>query len=137
MATAYVDYLFYTGEYGGSAIASDGFKPKALKASALIDMLTSNRVAAIITAGTDTDLIQTIKLAVCSVMDEQQKIDNVGGVVVSESVGSHSVSYGAQKSERERLTAAAKVFLSETGLLFRGFYADEYSTNSLSEVGDL
>lgn len=139
MVTAYVDFNFYTGEYGGSTVVSSEFQLHALKASAFIDQLTSNRVAAIITAGTDTDKIQAIKLAVCAVIDEQAKLEAAGGVIASESVGSHSVTYAnAQSDNREKkLGDAARLFLSNTGLLFRGFYADEYGTDALSDVGDL
>jgi hypothetical protein len=137
----YVDYQFYSGVYGGTAVASSDFFPLEIKASAYLDLITSDRAAAIITTGTDTATIQKIKLAVCAMIDEQYRIESSGGIIASESVGAHSVSYAVLQSQKAsimtKLTEAAKPFLISTGLLFRGFYADEYGTNSLSEISDL
>lgn len=138
---AYADYQFYSGVYGGTAVALSDFTPLAIKASALLDLITSDRVAAIITDGTDTDTIAKIKMALCAMIDEQYSIESSGGIIASESVGSHSVSYAVSQSQKAsvttKLTDAAKPFLANTGLLYRGFYADEYGTNTLSEVSDL
>jgi len=135
----YVDYTFYTGTYGGSAVASSEFLPLAIKASAMMDMLSSNRIAAIITLDDDDATIEKIKLATCAVIDEMYKVDSAGGILSSESVGSHSVSYALPKntSFSQRFVGVAAPFLVGTGLLFRGFYADEYGDDTLSEIADL
>lgn len=135
----YVDFLFYQKDYGGIAVVSESFKPYALKASAVIDQLTSNRVAAIVAAGTDTDKIEAIKFAACAVIDELIKLEEAGGVIASESVGSHSVTYAntQNSTEAHKVSEAAKLFLANTGLMYRGFYADEYSSDNLSKVSDL
>jgi hypothetical protein len=130
MAT-YIDYGFYSGVYGGSAVASSGFKPLALRASAMLDLLTSGRVAPIIAAGTDADVIQKVRLAACAIIDELYRLDATGGIIASESVGSHSVSYAVTPGTTvtKRLTGVAVPFLADTGLLFRGFNASEYGSN--------
>ena len=58
---SYANYAYYTGTYGGSAIASADFTRLANIASAWIDRLTFGRAAA------DTDNADAIKMAMCSV----------------------------------------------------------------------
>jgi hypothetical protein len=122
---AYVDHTFYADTYKGTAIAQSEFPGLALRASAVIDQVTFDRTAAVVTAGTDTSTIEKIKLAACAVADEFQKLDASGGAVQSERVGNVSVTYQSQLSEDARLTKAAKLYLWNTGLMYRGFTDDE------------
>lgn len=132
---AYADYLFYVGTFGGSAITSEEFSSLITRVSALIDHETVGRAAAYMELTTPTDeeelIIEKIKLATCAVMEELLSIQNSGGNVISESVGSHSVTYAKseQLSSSKRLSDSAKPFLASTGLMYRGFYEDEYSSN--------
>lgn len=132
MAT-YADYTFYTGTYLGSAIASVNFAALALRASAVLDQLTYNRAAAIVTAATDTATIDKIKKATCAIAEELQSQDSNSGAdgIASESIGNHSVTY----SENSRMKStnlnknfnAASSWLVGTDLLYKGFASGEYS----------
>ncbi len=128
--TAYVDFDYYANTYGGSAIVSASFNKMALLASRVIDQITFERAYDIIDANTDTELVEKIKYATCSVADEL-KNHEANGIkeVASESVGSHSVSYvdngDARRTRNDKLRDAAKLYLGSTGLMFGGFYADE------------
>lgn len=128
--TVYIDYTYYTDTYLGTAIAEADFAQLALRASAVIDQITFNRAGAVITAATDTDKITQIKMATCAVAEElqTQSGEAANGVIHSESVGRHSVTYaqGSVQSKRMRQVEAAQLYLGNTGLMFRGFTADEW-----------
>jgi hypothetical protein len=131
MTTAYATYSFYTTTYLGTAIASADFAALALRASAIIDQVTFNRAAAIVTAGTDTATIALIGMATCAVAEEYQKFEQTGGdSIQSESVGSHSVTYTANAYAQmpiiKKLAKAAELYLGSTGLMFMGFASGEY-----------
>lgn len=129
----YIDYSYYYSAYVGTAIVPADFSRLALRASAVIDNLTFDRAAAIITAATDSATIDKIKMAACAVAEELQKQDLVDGAdgIQSESVGSSSVTYAPNSSKQlsdvARQNKAAKLYLSSTGLMFRGFASGEYS----------
>ncbi|MFM8321005.1 MAG: hypothetical protein ACKOC5_08840 [Chloroflexota bacterium] len=120
---AYCDHTYYTGVFKGAAIAAADFPRLALRASEVIDQLTLDRAAAVVTAATDTATIDKIKLATCAVA-EQIQIGEQGGPVQSERVGSYSVTYAAQHTQQQQLQAAVKRYLWNTGLLYRGPDAD-------------
>lgn len=126
MAT-YADFAYYTTTFQGSAIAQLDFPRAALRASAVIDQLTFDQVAAIITANTDTATIGKIKMATCAVAEEYQRLDAVNGgnkEIASERVDSYSVTYvqGADdaKAKLAILRDVAKLYLWNTGLLYGG-----------------
>jgi hypothetical protein len=131
---AYADYTFYTGTFLGTAIASSNFPRLALRASAEVDKITFNRAAPIVTAATDTATIDKIKMATCEIAEELKKQDDAGGSdgIVSESQGSYSVSFAANSSKtlssQEKISKAARLWLSNTDLMFRGFADTEYGT---------
>lgn len=124
---AYADYTFYTTEYLGTAIQAGDFPRLALRAAEQIDRMTFNRAV----AETDLDKIELIKMANCAVAEEIQKVELSGGDdgIVSESIGSNSVSYADNSSKRqskdEKYNNAASVYLENTGLMYLGFYANE------------
>jgi hypothetical protein len=134
MTISYADYTYYAGTFLGTAIASADFARLALRASAQIDQLTFNRAAAIVTAATDLTTIAAIKDATCAVAEEYQAIEQDGstGGIVSESVGSYSVSYAEnavkRQSSTQRYTAVARIYLGSTGLMFSGFASGEYGS---------
>ena len=135
--TVYIDYTFYTTTYGGTVITAAEFPSLAAKASAFIDFITMDRVAPYfeIVGPSDEEeaIIERIKLATCAVMDTQKALDSAGGLVASESVGSHSVSYVTEKSQSPltKKSDAAKMYLAQTGLMYRGFYAGEYGSDTV------
>lgn len=127
---AYADYTFYTTTYLGNAISQADFPRLALRASEAIDRMTFNRAA----DETDEDVVALIKMATCAVAEAQQSNEAEGGAdgVVSESVGSHSVTYSEASSRRQtafqKLENAARAYLESTGLMFRGFADGEYGS---------
>jgi len=128
---SYATYLYYTGTYLGSAIASADFARLALRASAVIDQITFNRAAAVITADTPAASVTAIQMATCAVAEELQTQEQSGNIdgITSESTGAHSVSYGtnskAQLTNEEKQSNVAKLYLASTGLMFRGFIEGE------------
>lgn len=125
--TVYADWTYYSATYLGTAITEANFPRLALRASEVIDQITFDRAA------DDTDNETAIKNATCAVAEEIQKTEQRGGAdaIVSESLGSHSVTYAGhstmQMSNVQRYQAAASRYLGSTGLMFSGFSAGEYS----------
>ena len=128
--TVYADFTFYTGVYLGTLIAESDFPALALRASKHIDRLTFGRAA------TDTDNTDAIKSAMCAVAEELQRQQDGDGVdgIASESQGRYSVSYLAtserSKSNQAKIETAAKLWLEDTFLMFPGFNAGEYGSQS-------
>lgn len=121
----YADYTFYTVTYGGTEITSAEFTRLMNQASAYIDAVTFDRAA----AEEDVDAITKIKFAACAVAETLKKYDE-GGDIQSERVGNHTVTYAstptAQLSIEAKITRAAKAFLGNTDLMYRGFAENEY-----------
>lgn len=135
---AYVDYTYYTTTYDGSAISAAEFTAYANRASAYIDYVTMDRAATFMRlvspSPEETALISKVKNAVCAVADQFKNYDAIGGgSISSESVGSHSVSYATadRKVYAANVSNAAEIYLAHSGLMFRGFNADEYGSNTL------
>ena len=123
---AYADYLFYSTQYLGTAIAEVDFPALALRASAVIDAITFNR------AVDDTENVTAVKNAMCAVAEELQRQQQAGGAdgIQSESQGRYSVAFAKNsdkmKSNQTKLEDAARVWLGNTGLMFAGFATGEY-----------
>lgn len=114
---AYATYVFYRDVYLGDSIPEDLFSYFAEKASAYIDEKSFFRAAKY--AG-EHALLQKA----CCAVAEAMKLNEEGGGVVSESVGSVSRNYAAGISntptEAERLEDALCRYLVHTGLLYLG-----------------
>ena len=129
---AYADFTYYTNTYFGTAIAESKFPQLALRASAVIDRITFQRAA----AETDATNINKIKMAMCAVAEELQTQDLTNGMdgIASESQGQYSVSYLANssrsKTNLEKLSNAARLWLDGTFLMFAGFADGEYGYDS-------
>lgn len=124
---AFIEYDFYRNEYGGSSIASVDFDFVARRASYEVNSLTFDRAEAIINLGTNTHLIDRIKMATCAVAEELNH--NAARVsaplgIDSESIGDHSVKYtsASQLKEQEACAVyeAVEQYLGLTGLMYRG-----------------
>lgn len=128
---AYADFDYYSGTYLGTAIDSSIFPRLALRASAVIDQLTFNRAAEYITDDTDADTIDLIQMATCAVAEELYTEELNGGqdAIASEKVGQYMVTYSgnsrAMMSNEQRQQAAARFYLGNSGLMFRGFLSEE------------
>lgn len=125
--SAYADYTYYTDTYLGESIPSGSFARLSTRSSAIIDRITFQRAEDV----TDSDDLDAIKMATCAIADEMYEIERSGNAgVTSESVGRHSVTYtkGSKKyqSATVRYIEAARLYLEETGLMFRGFQSGEY-----------
>ena len=124
---AFIEFDYYQSAYGGSSIASVDFDFVARRASYEVNALTFDRAEAIINSGTNTHLIDRIKMATCAVAEELNrnlvKVNAAFGID-SESVGDHSVKYTSvgQLREHESLAVCAIVeqYLGLTGLMYRG-----------------
>ena len=138
---AYVDYTYYTTTYGGSAISSAEFTAYANRASSYIDYITMDRAVSLMSlvspSPEETATITKIKNAVCAVADQMKSYSMTGGgSISSESVGSHSVSYSTadRKVYAANTSSSVAMYLAHTGLMFRGFNADEYGTDTIYSV---
>jgi len=117
----FANYNFYVGTYGGSAIALADYDFLANKASAFLDMVTFGGASTTITADEDEALIEKIQQAACAIAEQYQRNDEDGAVVQSERVGAHSVTYKVDgETQEKKLNSIARVYLANTGLLYRG-----------------
>ena len=123
----FVDYAFYTDSYHGTALSSTEFPAFAVKACAEVNLVTFDRADEVIATGTDTILMEKIRMAACAAAEQFKIFESVAhasGVIASETVGSHSISYatsgGAGNSVGARINASIYRWLANTGLMFGG-----------------
>lgn len=133
---SYADFEFYTTEYLGDVIAEADFPRLALRASAFLDYYTRGKAA-------KTPDLSALKMACCAVAERYVLIDAAdksanaaitaaeGQGLQSQTVGSWSRTYrvggetaaaalDAAGGARASLAAAAMMYLSGTGLIYRG-----------------
>jgi hypothetical protein len=107
---AYADYSDYTGIYLGNQIAESEFPRLALRASEFLDRITGGQAALYVGE-------ELLKKATCAVAEVWQTNEE-GGEVVSQSVGSWSKSFASSaKTKDQRLLDAARMYLSQLGLI--------------------
>jgi hypothetical protein len=129
--TVYITWAYYNDTYVGTVVPEAEFGNMARQASRLIDAMTYGRVAAIVEAATDLETIDKIQMAVCAVADEVYKdsISDGADGIQSERTGNYQVSFAANSSKAQtferKANKAAVLYLWDTGLLFKGFNADE------------
>ena len=113
----YADFSYYKDTYCGEMAEGD-FKRLSRQASAYLDSVTFDRIAAV----TDEKIMEKVRAACCAVADAI--LLNENGVVSQESNDGVSVIYTRGVSntltDEERLYQAAVLYLSNTGLLYRG-----------------
>lgn len=119
---AYADYEFYKEEFLNATVPEDRFAGFAEKASALIDSFTFGRITDDIFV-VSPKIGRKIRLCCCALCEDMLFIENGGGIS-SESVDGYEVSYATSvpksRSEMRRYSDTIKVYLSGTGLLYRG-----------------
>lgn len=112
----YADYAFYTETFKGTMPEAD-FCRLAERAQAYLDGCTFGRAKAY------DDAENLLKHAGCALADIYLKFENGGGIA-SEKVGNISVNYVAgisnSETQGQALDDAARMYLSGTGLLYRG-----------------
>lgn len=119
---AYADYKFYVNDFHGNAVSEADFDRLCERAGEYIDYFTLGNARVY----HDTDKI--LAKCCCAVAEVILNEEN-GGLIASESVGSHSISYvrgtttgatNAVKSEEQRVYDTVKRYLLNTGLLYYG-----------------
>lgn len=119
--TPYADYAFYTESFLGKSIPAEEFGHYALLATQYINSITFDRIVG--------EPIEAVKMACCAVAENyfsaaQGSVKAASGIA-SEKVGSYSVSYATPSKEtaqvaENQLYNAAKLWLGNTGLMYRG-----------------
>lgn len=120
--TPYADYTFYTESFLGKSIPAEEFGHYALLATQYINSVTFDRIVG--------EPIEAVKMACCAVAEAYRSAYGASyykalSGIASESVGSHSVSYATPNSAtakipEEKLYSATKLWLGNTGLMYRG-----------------
>lgn len=115
----YVDYEFYKNEYLGTSITSkESFDKALIEATAFIDRITFHRIQRL------ESIPNCVKLAVCAVTEKMYAFSKKEERdISSESNDGYSVSYkdsGSRKDMEADALNIAKMYLSGTGLLYRG-----------------
>lgn len=127
----YIDFIYYSTNFGGSLIAESDFVKFERKARVNLDIFTFDRLK------NDNTLIDdTVKECLCDMMEcsyklEQQEAATDGKLISSESVDGHNVTYAVSDIEKNEIDKSkitktklyniAKEYLWNTGLLYRGF----------------
>ena len=111
----YADFSYYNDTYCGEMAEGD-FKRLSRQASAYLDSVTFDRIAAV----TDEKIMERVKEACCAVADVLLQKEQRDGIA-SETNDGISVTYTTEGStEEQRLYRAAVLYLGNTGLLYRG-----------------
>ncbi|MEG1106606.1 MAG: hypothetical protein RSD63_08560 [Eubacterium sp.] len=113
----YATFEYYKDDYSGIKIEDPKeFKRLALKASAFLDGVTFGRI------DRTKPVEEPVQLGMCAIVDVMKDYESGDKGIVSERVGDLTTSYaGAElRTEESDAYAAAALFLSGTGLLYRG-----------------
>lgn len=111
----YADFSYYKDTYCGEMAEGD-FKRFSRQASAYLDSVTFDRIAAV----TDEKIMEKVKEACCAVADALLRKEQRDGIA-SETNDGISVTYTTEGStDEQRLYRAAVLYLGNTGLLYRG-----------------
>ena len=120
-----IDYKYYLNNYGGVEMPQAKFTALELRATKYINKLAFNRIdfENIDALGEETE--ENIKLAVCATIEILHKHMNNGNrVISSEKVGDNSITYAvaneASVSKEKEIYKEVKLYLGNTGLLYRG-----------------
>ncbi len=112
-----VNYTFYVEAFHGK-LTEDDFCRLSVPAAAYLDAVTHGRTG----EPMEEAAAQKARLALCGLCDALL-LNEQGGGVVSESNDGISVTYAASKtaqSDEQRLWSTVCLYLSGTGLLYRG-----------------
>ena len=111
----YVDYSFYSLEYGGR-VSIENFQPLETKASSILNYYTQDKIK---------ETTTNIKLAVCELIDvlSEEKINSSKKEIQAESVGTYSVTYAKSNKDTNYKKQHKEIlfrYLANTDLLYRG-----------------
>ncbi len=122
----YASWHFYSTTYGGSLLTEENYDQYGERASVYLDNITRKRADR-------SRHRRSLSLCCCALADQYYQIDQLekgyaeqagGGLIASETVGDHSVSYRqgsvALQTQRAALFGIAQNYLAFTGLLYSG-----------------
>ena len=111
-----VDYTYYQETYQGDIVRPEAWPALSRDAAAWLDAVTFSRADDSLPA----EALDACKMAVCAAA-EVLCGEREGGVLTGETVGKWSRSYAADTRPcARRLRDTAALYLSGTGLLYRG-----------------
>lgn len=111
-----VGLSFYTEQYGGTRIPAEAWQDFSRDAAAYVDTITFGRI----TDDLPVDTLERCRMAICAVAERDFQ-QSQGGEVASESLGRWSQTYVTTgQSPSRRRYECARVYLENTGLLYRG-----------------
>ena len=111
---AYADFQYYKDTFLGNAIEDVDFPRLSLRASEYIDAHTGGVIPRL------SAIPEEVQKATCAVAEKIQTYESEAEVA-SESVGSYSVTYKTSNSSYEQeLSKVLRLYLGNTGLLYRG-----------------
>lgn len=115
---AYADYNFYITQYNGGKLSHDEFCSLIVKASAVLDELTFDRIR---------NVTDDISMAACAIADVMHKYECSGASngIASESIGDLSINYRSDvtadsPAASESYRRAAHLFVKDKNLFYRG-----------------
>lgn len=110
-----VDYAYYVETYRGSAIPQSSFDEMAERSKEYVESKVFQPIL--------PEHEDVLRRSVCKVAEVIYLERDGGGGVASETVGPHTITFKSQAdrlSFEARLDYSIKVYLTKTGLLYRG-----------------
>lgn len=125
LTSPYVTFDYYRDVFKGTAIPEDSFLNHEEFAEAVLHRITFNRILRRPELITD-DILANIKNAICAMADVDYQENRKTPGVKSETTDGYSVTYGdsgntsGTSGRVSMMHQAAKTYLHDTGLLFKG-----------------
>lgn len=113
---AYASYSDYQGLYGGRLLDEEGFVQYASRADEYLELLTYGRCA----TPSGEAVAQAVRKACCAVAEQLYRQEQQPALR-SHRVGQWSRTYQPGRSPEQAIADAARVHLTGTGLLWRGW----------------
>lgn len=114
MTYPFCSYAYYQETYGGSVVPEDDWKQAATRASLYLEQALNKPITDAIVA------LDKVKLAVCAIAEiDYSSGGTSAGLIASESVGPHSVSYAnsGRASASSQKAAMLCLYLEGTDLI--------------------
>lgn len=119
----YVDFNYYKSSYHGDKLTATNFETAERQAEAYLHAITFGRVRKL------EEIPVCVKNAICDMAEiVSRREEEKSNTVSSESNDGYSVTYVAATKEddyKKELLAKAKMWLSGTGLMYKG-WSEEY-----------
>lgn len=116
---ACIDQDFYRVDYGGVEMPPLKFCALEKRAINHVNSITFNRIDFENLDELDESVEESVKLAICAVIDVLYKYSNP--IITQEKTGDNSVTYKISTISKEKdIYKEVKIYLADTGLLYRG-----------------